>query len=55
VETSVYETHVEIMQNAVTSRVVLNAHVCLGARVTLIGAVYVRDLKQTYVETNTVE
>jgi hypothetical protein len=44
-EISVYETHVEIMQSAVISRVVLNALVCLGAQVTLIGAVSVRDLK----------
>jgi hypothetical protein len=55
VETSVYETHVEIMQNVVTLKVVLSAHVSLDARVTPIEVVCVRDLKQTCVETNTVE
>jgi hypothetical protein len=55
VETSVYETHVEIMQNVVTRKVVLSAHVCLDAQVTPIGVVCVRDLQQTCVETNTVE
>lgn len=55
VETSVYETHVEIMQNAMTPRVVLSVHVCLDAQVTPIEAVSVRGLKQIYVETNSVE
>jgi hypothetical protein len=55
VETSVYETLVEIMQNVVTPKVVLSAHVSLDARVTPTEVVCVRDLKQTCVETNTVE
>jgi hypothetical protein len=55
VEISVYETRVEIMQNAMTPRVVFSAHVCLDAQATHIEAVSVRGLKQIYVETNTVE
>jgi hypothetical protein len=54
-ETTVYAIHVEIMQNAMTSRVVLSVHVCLGVLVIHIVAVSVRDLKRTCVETNTVE
>jgi len=55
VETSVYEIHVEIMQNVVTPKVVLSALVSLDAQATPIEVVCVRDLKQTCVETNTVE
>jgi hypothetical protein len=55
VQTSVYETRVEIMQNVVTPKVVLSAHAYLDAQVTHIEVVCVWDLKQTCVETNIVE